>query len=119
MKKCDDTILNITEDEAFELAYYNLAFFNGWEGRSSTVVFSNKDHTVYSYSRVLPGLHKEICLFQLTGIYAKQLWAVECRLNCEQRLFEQLPEKLKKKYSLERDKRWLQIHYPEEYPLKH
>ena len=115
MKKWKLANLCLSEDEAFELAYYTLVFFNGWEGRSSTAVYSNKDHSVYYYTRVLPGLYKEIRLFTLTGIYARQLWALECYQASRRRLVEQLPESIKLKYRKEMDKQWLSRRYPEDY----
>ena len=71
----------LTEQEIFELAYYHIAFFQEWEGASTTWVDSNENHTVYRYGRTLPGQYREIIMFTITGDYAKQLWALECYLN--------------------------------------
>lgn len=78
----------LTEDEIYELAYYHIAFFRYWEGKSTTWVDSNEDHSVYRYARTLPGLYKEIVMFEITGEYARQLWALECYLNSLDRLKE-------------------------------
>lgn len=78
----------ITPEQMYDLAYYHIRVFRYWEGKSTTYVRSNKDHSVYYYGRVLPGRYEEVNLFEITGEYAKMLWATECYLNSVERCKE-------------------------------
>ena len=90
----------LSQEELYDLFFYQLTFFQGWDGNSSTWVWSNDDHTEYYYGRVLPGRYEEKVMFKLTGDYAKMLWAQECYMNTKERDWEQ----------------WKELHYPKSKP---
>ena len=53
----------LSQEELYDLFFYQITFFQGWDGNSSTLVWSNDDHTEYYYGRVLPGRYEEKVMF--------------------------------------------------------